>query len=91
MTLDQLRARLRLTVRLYRAQVKRCAQLNQGEEYVLAAKLRAYLRKVQGQLRLRALQLRLRGRVAPGVSVAPEEQAGGRVLPLQPAPRPRDE
>lgn len=78
-------------MRLYRAQVKRCAQLNQAEEYVVAAKLRAYLRKVQGQLRPRALQLRLRGGVAPGVSPAPEEQAGGRVLPLQPTPRPRDE
>lgn len=88
MNQDQLRGRVRLTMRLYRAQVKRCAQLNLGEEYVLAAKLRAHLRKVQEQLRLRALQRR-------GVDSAswppPEEQASGRVLPLQPVPRPKEE
>ena len=91
MNQDQLRGRVRLTMRLYRAQVRRCAQLNLGEEYVLAAKLRAHLRKVQEQLRLRALQRRLRGGVDSASWPPPEEQASGRVLPLQPVPRPKEE
>lgn len=91
MTMEQLRARARLTTRLYRAQVKRCAQFNSAEEYTLAVKLRAYPRKIEGQCRLRALQLRPRGRVAPGAWPPPERVEGGSVLHLPPGRRTRDE